>query len=150
MKPALERFFSKVVKAGDCWFWLGAKNQGGYGKFSENYIKYVAHRWLYQFVNGPVDKKLDLDHLCRNRNCVNPEHLEPVTRSENSIRGIGPKLAAERQLVKTHCPKGHEYTEINTYFRKNKVNRICRICRKLKQQKRRVLNKHLQGDEDGL
>lgn len=141
MTKSLDRFFKKVEIVGDCWFWTGSKNTGGYGSFTEGRKnRYVAHRWLYeQFINE-VPKGLDLDHLCRNRCCVNPLHLEPVTRSVNSRRGIGPKLAANRQLIKTVCPKGHPYDSINTRYEKT-GSRRCRTCHKIAEQKRRALNK---------
>jgi hypothetical protein len=104
--------------------WTGGKTIGGYGMFSGNASRAtigrdMAHRWSYEYHVGPIPEGLDIDHLCRNRACVNPEHLEPVTRAENIRR------AAQ---VKTHCPSGHEYTEENTYIRPGTIHRKCRAC----------------------
>jgi hypothetical protein len=88
-----ERFWPKVDKTETCWLWVGAIGTGGYGNF---YISSVgrrirsvrAHRWAYEHLVGSIPDGLDLDHLCRNRACVNPAHLEPVTRRVNLRRGI--------------------------------------------------------------
>lgn len=141
----IERFLSKIVKTSTCWLWLAGTNGKGYGSFSVRGKKYSAHRWFYEFIKGPVNSNLDLDHLCRNRNCVNPNHLEPVTRQVNSIRGVGPALSAARQLTKTHCPRGHEYNKENTYFRQNKPGRRCNICHRIKEGIRRQNNKINKG-----
>lgn len=107
-------FWSKVDKrsANECWNWQHAMISGGYGqarhiRFSTN----LAHRIAYELMIGPIPNGLHLDHLCRNRRCVNPAHLEPVTARENLLRGIG---WAAKNARKTHCPKGHEYTPENT------------------------------------
>lgn len=89
-KPASDRFFSFVVKQENgCWLWTGCKTRGGYGSFRNEKGKTEnAHRWAYRVFIGSVPEGLELDHLCRNRSCVNPHHLEPVTRYENTIRGM--------------------------------------------------------------
>lgn len=86
-----------------------------------------AHREAYKAFKGEIPDGLELDHLCRVRNCVNPDHLEPVTRLENARRGIGGLMAGLRQRAKTHCPAGHPYAPENTYFRAN-GNRMCVTC----------------------
>lgn len=111
-----------------CWVWPGARRAGGYGHIgwqSKNVRSYQStHRAMYEACVGPVPGGLDLDHLCRNRACCNPEHLEPVTRRENLLRGV--TITAER-AARTHCPQGHPYDEGNTY-RDRRNRRSCREC----------------------
>ena len=120
-----DRFFSHVDMTGDCWQWTGSLATGGYGTIvaeAPSRGKLLrAHRVAYELMVGPIPEGLDLDHLCRNRGCVRPSHLEPVTRRENLSRGLGGAL-------KTHCAQGHEYTEENTYRRPGGT-RDCRTCR---------------------
>ena len=120
----LQRFWAKVNKTDSCWLWT-AKTTFGYGYFQINYKYHRAHRVAYQILVGEIPEGLVLDHLCRVRNCVNPEHLEPVTRHENNRRGIHPPL-------KTHCKYGHEFTPENTrtYYPNGWLSRQCRICAK--------------------
>lgn len=103
-----------------CWLWTGYINSGGYGR----------HRAIYKKTVGEVPKGMDLDHLCRVRCCVNPYHLEPVTRSENLRRGDNGKIIRARAAAKTHCPKGHEYNEENTYRHPCNGGRGCFACRR--------------------
>lgn len=107
-----------------CWIWSGTL-RNGYGRvwWAPEDRTVSAHKKIYELSVGPVLPGLELDHLCRNRSCVNPEHLEPVTRRENQIRGEG---FVAKHVLKTHCPKGHEYNEVNTYLYKNR--RSCRPC----------------------
>jgi len=129
-----QRFFAKVnihgpivrPELGQCWLWT-AFCDNGYGKFQFRRGTRRAHLWLYKIVVGDVPEGLQLDHLCRNRSCVNPSHLEPVTRSVNVLRGVGPSLARAIQLSKTHCPKGHEYSGNNLFVRTD-GRRECRTC----------------------
>lgn len=110
-----------------CIVWTGGKSGNGYGQLTKLGRTWMAHRLAYELLRGTVPRGLDLDHLCRNRACVRPDHLEPVTRSENIKRGAGPRLSAERQLSKTHCPQGHPYDDENTY-RFPDGRRGCRKC----------------------
>lgn len=125
--PLLERLMAKVeVAESGCWEWTGTKLHGGYGMIGEGGRKgrmLLAHRAAYQELVGPIPEGLTLDHLCRNRGCVNPEHLEPVTGTENVLRGEGPTAKNAR---KTECPKGHPYSDENT--RRTPTGRICRTC----------------------
>ena len=120
------RFWSKVHKEPmtGCWLWTGSSGQG-YGNYWHNGSSRRAHRVLYEDINGPLQAGLELDHLCRVRGCVNPEHLEPVTHRENIIRGE----ASSYWTSRTRCPQGHEYSKDNTYIG-NKGERQCRQCRK--------------------
>lgn len=118
-----DRFWSKVRQTDSCWLWTGATSDG-YGRFAHEGRTDVAHRLAWRALVGPIPDGLHIDHLCRVRRCVNPEHLEPVTCRENVLRGIGPSA---EHAVKTHCPAGHEYTPENTYRYRNM--RMCRACR---------------------
>lgn len=134
-----QRLWSKVNKSGpvpnfrpalgSCWIWTASLDPNGYGQFAVDATKASnsvrrAHRVVYEVVVGPVSEDLDLDHLCRVRACVNPSHLEPVSRRVNILRGF---TLPARQVMFTHCPQGHPYDEQNTYWYGN--NRKCRKCR---------------------
>jgi len=124
-----KRFWAKVVVAQNhCWEWTGADNGKGYGQFWDGQQLVPAHRIAFEWLRGEIPEGLELDHLCRNKKCVNPMHLELVTRSENTKRGIGPALAAQKQRAKTHCPHGHPYSPENTYITPV-GGRQCIICR---------------------
>lgn len=120
-----ERFWPKV-SGGDfetCWEWTAAKTDG-YGVFhvitDGRRAPVRAHRYAYQILIGGIPDGFDLDHLCRNRGCVNPWHLDPVPRVVNVRRGQG-------HGSETHCPSGHAYTEANTYIHA-RGDRQCRSC----------------------
>ncbi len=106
-----------------CWFWTGA-GVGQYGTFKiggAGTKQFLAHRFSYLIHKGPIPDGLELDHLCRVRCCVNPDHLEPVTRQENILRGA----LSTRQTNK--CRRGHEFTIKNTWIEKT-GQRHCRRC----------------------
>ena len=115
-----QRFWRKVDKSGDCWLWTGATTYG-YGALTIGQRPRKAHRVSFEWAGGTVPEGMELDHLCRNRACVRPDHLEPVTHAENMRRG-----AAARPLS-THCRRGHELTEANT-VRHSNGQRQCRAC----------------------
>ena len=120
----MERFWAKVeVSDSTCWEWTAGKSRG-YGGFwvGEHVVR--AHRFLWEQINGVVPEGLELDHLCRNRRCVNPSHLEIVTHLENVKRG----MTGQYQVSRTHCPQGQPYDKENTYSRPNGTNRECRTC----------------------
>lgn len=119
-----ERFWAKVVPTGFCWLWEGAKSKSGHGNFVLESKVTAAHRYAYSILVGEIPDGLHIDHLCRVRNCVNPDHLEPVTPQENVRRGFATSSINRR---KTHCVRGHEYNEENTHIRIS-GGRNCRLC----------------------
>lgn len=124
---------TNTINLEDCWLWAGSLNNCGYGRFRLGIKAYAAHRVVYESEVGLIPDGLVIDHLCRTPCCVNPEHLEPVTNKENILRGTAPSAVHAR---KTHCPRGHEYNEKNTYYQK-KGGRQCRPCAVIIQRKRR-------------
>lgn len=116
-----------------CWNWLGQSRSHGYGYFWADGKWQKACRWLYSQVIGPVPEGLHLDHLCRNRLCVNPFHLEPVSPGENTRRGALFDVLRIRWAAITHCPKGHAYSGDNLHMYGNK--RRCRACDRLRHAK---------------
>ncbi|MDQ4143885.1 MAG: HNH endonuclease [Actinomycetota bacterium] len=108
----------KVAFSPDCWVWTAATDRGyGYFGLRKGCIK-LAHRLAYEALRGPIPEDLTIDHLCRNRSCVNPWHMEPVPRGVNTARG--------GNGIKTHCKRGHKFTLENT--RIVPKGRDCRAC----------------------
>jgi len=126
---SLERFMSKVARDGDCWVWTAGDNGKGYGRFYSGKGMVIAHRWIYEQTRGKVPSGLELDHLCRNRICVRPEHLEAVTHSENMLR-------VDRTNI-TSCPSGHPYAERGGIHH---GRRYCKECQRLSSARRRAAN----------
>ncbi len=110
-----------------CWEWIGNKVVQGYGRFYIRGRAHRAHRFAYEKLVGPIPDGLVLDHLCRNRACVNPDHLEPVTLGENSLRGF--TFVADN-AAKTECPQGHPYDEVNTRINVRGA-RVCKTCQRV-------------------
>lgn len=109
-----EKFMERVIKTNTCWIWDGAKKGDGYGTFNMfNYGSKNAHRVSYELFKGKIPKGYDVDHLCRERCCVNPEHLEAVTRQENIQRA-----APYRDYDKTKCLPKYNYAKIDSDYQK--------------------------------
>ena len=122
-----ERFLSKFrmpMFEDGCWLWEGTMGDHGYGFLWSGGKNLQVHRWSYGYFVGPIPAGLQLDHLCRNRRCVNPAHLEPVTARENTLRGYGP---TSLNAVKTHCKRGHPFDATNTGYEPK--GRFCIPCK---------------------
>lgn len=132
VKNLPERIESKIGRSnGDCWLWLSAFTKSGYGTIWWNGKSRRAHRVIYELLVGPISEGMQLDHLCRNRSCVNPSHLEPVTNLENIRRGD----AGINSKRKTHCPNGHVYDEGNIRI-DGEGYRSCRVCYNMRRNRR--------------
>lgn len=123
--PVPERFWSNVQFTNSCWLWTASKQRGGYAQFWLEGRLVYTHRWAYEFCVGPIPEGLTIDHLCRVRHCVNPDHLEVVTLRINTLRGVSPSAQNAR---KTHCPRGHSYDADNTYIAPASSGRHCYTC----------------------
>jgi hypothetical protein len=131
-KSPQERFSERYIidpKTG-CWNWTGSINGKGYGYLSVDNRTMQAYKLAYEWKYGKIPRGLELDHLCRNSACVNPDHLEVVTRRINQLRG---NTIGARNAQKTHCPYGHPYSNENTYIKPDGS----RACKKCKSQWRR-------------
>lgn len=119
IQDVINKFVLPVTESG-CWLWMGCDDGNGYGAVTYRRKRWLAHRLLFIHFKGEVPKGLELDHLCRVRCCVNPHHLEPVTRAVNVARGL-----KKRQ---THCKRGHELTGDNIYIKPGSGDRGCHQC----------------------
>jgi HNH endonuclease len=125
--PLRERIAANVWEDPEvgCLVWQGLLSKtGSYGRISVGNRDVYVHRAAWELEHGPVPPGFELDHRCRNRACVNLDHLEVVTRRENVHRGMG---IAGVNARKTHCKRGHKFTKENTQ-RGSKGERICRAC----------------------
>jgi len=133
----VSRFWSKVDKSGDCWLWTAGLRLG-YGQFRRTHDRgnpAVAHRYAYEITKGQIPAGMQLDHLCRNRACVNPDHLEPVSQRVNMLRGLQSRLA---NGMDDKCAHGHRYTPENTYRNPSRASDIrCRECSRIRDRARR-------------
>lgn len=126
ISPALERYWGYVVKTDSCWNWTGDITDSGYGRIHISNGQYYAHRIAYVISTGQTPTKgMVTDHLCRNRRCVNPEHLELVSITENVMRG---QALSALNAKKTHCMRGHPLSGDNLYIAP-KGYRSCKLCR---------------------
>jgi len=148
--PPEERFWAMVTKTDDCWLWTGGNDGRGYGRFEIRRRSYdgtipaitrMAHRYAYELLVGPIPDGCELDHVCEVRNCVRPDHVDPVTKQEHARR---------TRMRKTHCKRGHELAGDNVVI----VNgaRHCLSCRKIhnakKTEKRRALRREMDSGSD--
>lgn len=129
--PPIDRFnlYILLVPSG-CIEWTGRIDRYGYGQFGpggRNVANVGAHRWSYEHHVGPIPAGYQVDHLCRNRKCVNPDHLEAVTPRENVLRSASPASANAR---KTHCSEGHPLSGDNIYSYPDSYKRVCKTCKK--------------------
>lgn len=131
----ITRFLAKVDSSDKfgCWGWTAGRRRG-YGNFWISNKNIPAHRISYQIFCGTIPEGLHIDHLCRNKGCVNPAHLEAVTCRENILRGVGPSA---KHAKKTHCNRGHPLKGDNLY-RTPDGRRNCRTCLRLADKKRRM------------
>jgi hypothetical protein len=124
----LDKYVQPEPESG-CWYWVDGSVR--YGRVWWKGRRRMAHIVIYEEMKcEEVRKPLELDHRCRNIKCVNPEHLEIVTRVENNDRSESP---SSQNKKKTHCARGHELNSDNTYFYayKEKTWRGCRVCKRL-------------------
>lgn len=125
----MDKYLSKINKTKTCWIWTGETSKG-YGRCVYQNKHTGAHRAVYEILVGDIPKGLELDHLCRNRTCVNPKHLEPVTHLENIRR------ANIHRKIATQCKNGHPRTEDNLVKKKYEgYGIVCRICKNARQAK---------------
>jgi hypothetical protein len=119
-----ERFWKYVIKTDTCWLWLG-KTDDGYGRFHINYKFYLTHRLIYAVMKSKLGSNSQIDHLCKNRNCCNPDHLEEVTHIENTRRGLAKKFNTDPNK----CPHGHDYDYQIPGKAEGSIYKVCRTCR---------------------
>jgi hypothetical protein len=150
---ALDRVMARVDQTGDCWIWTGPLRRDGAGQIEINGRKHLAYRLTYELLVGPIPEGLVLDHLCRNRACVRPEHLEPVTFNENVRRGRAVQAASEawarRWAERSQCSRGHLLADTTIVIRQRDgyISRNCAEC--IREQRARAYQRE-KADPDRI
>ena len=138
----IKRFWEKVEKTDDCWNWKAYVKPNGYGTFGiggrKNHKTVYAHRYSFELLKGPIKEGLEIDHLCKNRKCVNPKHLEQVTSRENLSRS---NCLTSIQAKMISCIHGHLFDEKNTRSYLDKKGSLHRVCRKCSAKRAKVNRK---------
>lgn len=135
-KATAKTFWTRVIETDGCWEWVGSHFQSsGYARVKFHGRDTCAHIIAWELTNGPVPRGLELDHLCRNRGCVRPSHLEPVTHRENEIRG---QTVIRANAIKTECLRGHPLAGANLMMRGPR--RQCRLCHNARGNKSKMLS----------
>lgn len=137
-KPIGDRFWSKVALPDEngCMRWMACKFRSGHALFKKDGVNQGAHRVSYELLVGPIPDGLHIDHLCRVRDCVTPDHLEPVTPAENTRRGLLSERRGSFERAKTHCRNGHPFIPENLVNR-SRPGRDCKICHRLREERKR-------------
>ncbi len=132
-----------VIQESGCWDWVGGKDSGGYGQLYDPITGRTvgAHRWIYEQEHGPIPEGYQCHHICADRACVNPTHIELCASSREHFERDQPwqnaqRRAADRERAKTHCPRGHPYSGDNLYVGPNGY-RVCRMCQRIADRKYR-------------
>jgi hypothetical protein len=129
-----------IIDDNGCWLWQKTMGMDGYSRITIAGKIQSLHRVMYIHAKGKIPAGLVIDHLCRVRHCINPDHLEAVTSGENVMRGIGPTA---RNKQKTHCIRGHELIAKNLAVSElKKGHRICKICIMIRYRKYQERNKN--------
>ena len=126
--PTEAWLWERIDAQGDCWLWSGHIKPSGYGSIDLGPRQVQAHRHVFEVLVGPIGLGLELDHLCRVKHCVNPDHLEPVDHATNCRRGVAGAVNGARYRALSHCKRGHPFDEANTYRHPQTGRRACRRC----------------------
>lgn len=153
MKPTVEERLLKYsipVTESGCLIWIGYTNEYGYGKITVNDKAKWVHRVAYELAKGRIEKGLDIDHLCRVRCCINPDHLEAVTRRVNLLRG---NTNTAMHAAKVLCKRGHPLSGANLRIdvKGNGISaRQCRACDLIRQRSRAARKKVVRNGKSGF